>query len=146
MTLCTLNRLHIFGEIVDGQMVLNELGSMVQSCWTEIPMHFENIQLDEFMIMPNHIHGIICIVGARHAVPLRFETFGKPVPGSVPTIVRSFKSAVTKHINELRKTTRVTVWQRNYYDRVIRNEKELNEIREYIVNNPIKWELDPENI
>jgi putative transposase len=73
------------------------------------------------------------------------EQFGKPISGSLPTIVRSFKSAATKLINELRSTPRAPVWQRNYYEHVIRNEDDLNEIREYILSNPVKWDLDSEN-
>ncbi len=81
----------------------------------------------------------------RHAVPLQVEKFGKPVIGSIPTIIRSYKSAVTKRINENRGCHRAGVWQRNYYEHVIRGEIELNRIREYIVNNPLSWELDIEN-
>ena len=143
-------------------MRFNKWGTIVENCWVEIPFHFPYTELDTYVIMPNHVHGIICVntVGARHAVPLQHdavplqrdakhvqsEMFGKPVPGSIPTIVRSFKSSVTKHINELRNTPATTIWQRNYYERVIRNEQELHEIRQYIINNPLKWDLDPENI
>jgi hypothetical protein len=77
-------------------------------------------------------------------VPLP-EKFCKPVPGSIPTIVRSFKSAVTKRINKMRNTPGAPVWQRNYYEHIIRNDESLNCIREYIVNNPLQWELDREN-
>jgi hypothetical protein len=73
------------------------------------------------------------------------EQFGQPVSGSISTIIRSFKSAVTKRINEIRKTPGAKLWQRNYYEHIIRNENELNRIREYIANNPIKWEFDKEN-
>jgi len=83
---------------------------------------FSNIALDEFVIMPNHVHGILWIVndvGARHAVPLR-EQFGKPAPGSIPTVIRSYKSAVTRGINEMRGTASAGVWQRNYWEHIIR--------------------------
>ena len=82
-------------------------------------------------------------VGARCTVPL--EQFAKPTSGSLPTIVRYFKSAVTRRINDLRGTSYTPVWQRNYYEHVIRNEDDLNEIREYIANNPVKWGLDSDN-
>ena len=97
--------------------------------------------------MPNHFHGIVKIIdrGARRALPLRSGQFGKPQAGSLPTIIGSYKSAVTKHINKIRKTPGFPVWQRNYYERIIRNETELNAIREYIENNPLNWELDEEN-
>ena len=91
------------------------------------------------------------IVGARHAVPLQnavpkqTEQFGKPVAGSIPTIIRSFKSIVTKHINETRGAPGVSVWQRNYYEHIIRSEDSLNRIRQYITENPTRWAFDREN-
>jgi putative transposase len=99
--------------------------------------------------MPNHIHGILCItecpVGTRHAVPLQnHEQFGKPVTGSIPTIIRSFKSAVTKRINEICHTPGNRVWQSNYYEHVIRSHDEWHWIREYIKQNPEQWGLDRE--
>ena len=111
-----------------------------------------------FIIMPNHIHGIIVIsdVGARHASPLQKyppppETSKSVQPAgaqkrSVGAIVGSFKSAATKRINELRRTPGFPVWQRNYFEHVIRSEESLNKIREYIALNPIQWETDPENL
>ncbi|RMF23817.1 MAG: transposase, partial [Bacteroidetes bacterium] len=117
ITICTHRRAPLFGRVVDGAMVLNEYGEAAQACWDEIPTHFPHVELDAYVVMPNHIHGILWItdVGARHAVPQQhavpqhavpphgpIEQFGKPVPGSIPTIVRSFKSAVTRRINILR--------------------------------------------
>ena len=114
-----------------------------------------NVVLDQFVIMPNHVHGIIFLIDknvgtARRAPTIgpgsyAYESFGKPISGSLPTIIRSFKSGVTKHINELRKTPGAPVWQRSFYDHVIRNETELNIKREYILNNPLKWDLDKNN-
>jgi REP element-mobilizing transposase RayT len=101
--------------------------------------------------MPNHVHGIIMImdgpnVGARHAVPLRHaERFGKPVSGSIPTIVRSFKSAATKRINEQRGSPGTSVWQQDYYEHIVQDEDEFSRIREYIANNPLQWAVDREN-
>jgi REP element-mobilizing transposase RayT len=149
ITICTHERICLFGDIMNGEMRLNDAGWIVQQCWDQIPEHSPHVELGEFIVMPNHVHGIIVIaetpnVGARHAVPLP-EKFCKPVPGSIPTIVRSFKSAVTKRINELRNTPGAPVWQRNYYEHIIRNEESLNRIRKYIANNPTQWELDREN-
>lgn len=108
--------------------------------WKEIPEHFENSEFDYFVIMPNHMHGIVIPGGTSTACRAdTTESFGKPVPGSLPTIIRSYKSAVTKRINEPRSTPGKYVWQRNYYERVIRNEKELYNIRKYILQNPQKW-------
>jgi putative transposase len=149
VTICTYNRQCLFGQITDGKMVLNDAGREVEHCWNEIPAHFPHVALDEFVVMPNHVHGIIVItVGVRHAVPLpnpvqpKSEHFQKPIAGSIPTIIRSFKSAVTKRINQTRKTPGVTLWQRNYYERIIRNENEMNTIRQYIINNPLNWRSD----
>jgi len=164
VTICTRERACLFGEVVDGEMRLNDAGRMVERCWLDIPRHFPHVELDAFVIMPNHIHGIIVItsdpdvgarhvearhVGARHAVPLQMaphaEQFGKPVPGSLPTIVRSFKSAATKRINIWRGTPGASVWQRNYYEHILRDEASWERVREYIANNPLQWAVDREN-
>ena len=150
ITIVTQNRACLFGAVVEGRMRLNPLGQIVQECWLAIPDHFPHALLDEFVIMPNHLHGIIVLqemensVGARHAAPRepRLEEFGKPVAGSIPTIVRSFKSAATKHINEYRGTPGAPVWQRNYYEHIIRNDRSLHRIRGYIATNPLRWHLD----
>ena len=145
VTVCTYRRENLFGEIQQGSMRLNQYGGIAEQSFVAIPEHFDNAQVDEFIIMPNHIHGIVVIsnVGARHAVPL--PAFGKPLASSLGTIVTSFKSATTKQINNLRQTPGVSVWQRNYYEHVIRNEQSLDRIREYIVNNPARWDFDREN-
>jgi REP element-mobilizing transposase RayT len=160
-------------------MVLNEYGEIVRVCWRKIPSHFPHVALDAFVVMPNHMHGILWIVGdvgARHAVPLQMpnphsvplqntgtlpnrraapvqneqtmpnqERFGKPVPGSIPTIIRSFKSAVTSRINALRAVPGAAVWQRNYGEHIIRSERALMAIRQYIAENPLRWHLDRYN-
>ena len=169
ITICTANRACLFGEVVDGNMQLNPMGHIARQCWLAIPDHFPNTALDEFIIMPNHVHGIIwivekpnvenddandaivgathAIVGATHASPL--HTQPNPPRGpkrqSIGAIVGSYKSAVTKRINERRNTPGATVWQRNYYEHVIRNDESLNRIRQYILENPIRWHLDREN-
>jgi len=135
------------GDVVNGEMRLNELGQVVKSEWLKTAEIRDNVKLDAFVIMPNHIHGIVVITDNCRGTACRAPTeqFGKPTPGSLSTIVRSFKSAVTKRINEMRHTPGIPIWQRNYYEHVIRNEDDLNEIREYILNNPLRWELDSEN-
>jgi REP element-mobilizing transposase RayT len=147
VTICTQNHECKFGEIVNGEMHLNNFGMVVEDCWKGISLHFKNVELDEYIIMPNHLHGILILnepVGTRHAVSLP-EQFGKPISGSVSTIVRSFKSAVTKGINQMRSTPGVPIWQQRYYDRIIRDEKELNNVRDYIANNVLAWAFDTEN-
>jgi putative transposase len=147
VSICTLNRACLFGNIISEEMVLNDAGRIVADEWIKTVEIRNNIDLDEWVVMPNHFHGILvineCRGTARRAPTV--EQFGKPVPGSIPTIIRSFKSAVTKRINELRNSPGAKIWQRNYYEHIIRNENELNQIREYITNNPLKWEFDKEN-
>ena len=242
ITMVTQDKNNLFGKIVTGEVILNDIGKIVEQCWLEIPNHFHNTRLDTFIIMPNHVHGIIWIeetstvnsdgtgtacraptsaidsLGAStansngagtancdrtgtacraptsaidslgagaadsnrtgtacraptgaidslgagtancdrmgtacraptgdegnfHAPTTQFEQFGKPVPGSIPTIIRSFKSAVTKKVNEIQNTSCARIWQRNYHEHVIRDESSLNNIRLYITDNPLKWEL-----
>ena len=155
VTICAHNRECVFGNVVKGEMRLNKYGRVVEAEWIKTANIRNNVELDVFVVMPNHLHGVLVIVGgvgdmagrgtARRAPTGMNERFGKPTSGSLPTIVRSFKSAVTKRINELRCTPETHVWQRNYYEHVIRDEWDLNEIREYIMSNPLKWEMDREN-
>ncbi len=154
VTICTQGREGLFGEIGNGEMKLNGYGEVVKSEWLKTPNIRPNVTLDEWIIMPNHIHGIIAIDDGRGTLPRAqgtqqraptVERFGKPVSNSVPTIVRMFKSVTTKKINEIRELPYTPVWQRNYYEHVIRDEEALNKIREYIVHNPARWEYDMEN-
>ena len=151
VTICTRNRQTLFGEIVSDKMRASAFGDIVQAYWYEISEHFPHVEVDTFVIMPNHIHGILVFltVGARHAVPLQDtrwdEQFGKPIPGSLPTIMRSFKSVCTRKINIMRDSPGEKVWQRNYYEHIIRTETSLNEIRRYIQDNPARWHLDRYN-
>lgn len=150
ITICTIDHICIFGNILNGKMVLNEFGKIVKTEWLKTAEMRNNIEIDEFVVMPNHIHGILNIVscgGTMHRAPTtpQFESFGKPVPGSIPTIVRGFKSTVTKQINVMRNAPGTSVWQGNYYEHVIRNETALNRIRNYIICNPSKWQTDKKN-
>ncbi len=151
VTVCTRNRECLFGDVTDGIMRLNKVGRVVEKCWQAIPSHFSTVRLDAFVIMPNHVHGIITIVGpthtgATHASPLRGRSRPSgPGRQSIGAIIGSFKSAVTRRINQLRGTPGGRLWQRNYYEHIIRNSESLDRIREYIVNNPLQWELDREN-
>lgn len=142
VTICTQNRICHFGNIVQSSINPSPVGKIAYKYWEEIPKHFDNIDIDQFIIMPNHIHGIIIIneptVETRHAVSLQ-QTFGNPIPNSLPTIIRSYKSATTKWCNENNWSFK---WQHNYHEHIIRNEKELDRIREYIINNPANWNED----
>ena len=151
VTVCTKDRQCLFGKIFDGNMILNEFGKIVYDEWFLSVKIRNEIELyeNEFVVMPNHIHGIVWInadnilhngniVGATGRSPLQYG----PPKKSLSSFVAGYKSAVTKQINQFRKTPGVSVWQRNYYEHIIRNEIELNKIRNYILNNPHNWETD----
>ncbi|MEH2416685.1 transposase [Nostoc sp.] len=145
ITICTKHRQCIFGDIKQGQMKLNFIGTIACEYWKEISQHFPHIQLDVFVIMPNHIHGILWI---SHTIMRENEPrkYGKMVAGSIPCVIRSYKSAVTKKINEICNQKGISsVWQINFYEHINRNEQSLEEIRKYIINNPLQWENDHEN-
>jgi REP element-mobilizing transposase RayT len=153
ITINTKNHICWFGDIINNKIILNQLGKIVEQCWVEIPNHYPSVELDEYVIMPNHIHGIVIISksGKRRDVACNVSTnkFSKisPKPGSLSVIIRSFKSAIAKQIHEI--SYGKFAWQPRFYDRIIRNEKELYNIKKYIEQNPLKWEIEkhiPENI
>ncbi len=148
VTICVAERRCLFGEIQNGMMKLSEAGQIVESEWLKTASLRPNVRLDEFVVMPNQFHGILWLDENREGTARRAPTnqrFGKPVSGSLPTIIGAFKAAVTNQINSLRGASGNSIWQRNYYEHVIRDEKSLNRIREYIINNPLSWDLDREN-
>lgn len=150
VTINTKNHISCFGKVEKGKVVLNEIGDCAKKLWEEIPKHFQNIELDYFVIMPNHIHGIIIInpVETRHGVSLQqTNAFSKPIKNSLSVIINQFKGSVKRWSNQ--NAIRDFQWQPRFYDRIIRNEKELYNIRKYIEQNPLKWNLekdDSENI
>lgn len=147
ITACTRHRACAFGDVVDGQMHSNDAGAVVQVTWNALPRHFPFVELDAFVVMPNHAHGILWIAGndagATHASPR--QPLPGPRRGSVGAIVGSFKSAASKGINALRGTPGASTWQRNYHEYVVRDEESLNRIRRYIADNPAQWATDREN-
>jgi REP element-mobilizing transposase RayT len=157
VTICTWQRECLFGDVVDGVTVLNDIGRIVETVFSRLPEHFTTVQIDEYAIMPNHFHAIIFIhpnVGAK--MPVSDQKRAKhdeavlsplhgTMSGSLCSIVQNFKSFSSRKISQSRANPGCPVWQRNYYERVIRNEYELSRAREYIVNNPQKWSLDREN-
>jgi REP element-mobilizing transposase RayT len=193
VTVCTHERECLFGDIVDGVMRLNEAGRMVNTVWDEIPAHYPGIDVDAFIVMPNHIHGIVAIVGAAprgrpgpepssvtvgaaprgrpglepSSVTVGAAPRGRPGPEpskngqpqgvaptavglSLPEVVNRFKTMTTKRYADGVKQNGWPVfpgklWQRNYYERVIRNVNELSAIREYITRNPQQWSMDTDN-
>ena len=159
VTIDSFRREYLFGDVVGNKMMLNSAGRIVEMCWYDIPFHFPDVTLDASIVMPNHIHGIVWIVGDGRGAAFgggtafgrgtacrapTVERFGRPVPNSLPTVIRSFKSAATKQINQQRGARGLPVWQRNYYEHIVRNEIELTRIRNYIATNPLHWELDRE--
>jgi putative transposase len=185
ITICTWHRKHIFGFIQDGEMRLSRLGKIARDEWFRTSELRPNIELAEFVVMPNHIHGIVAIQPSNQAAlphapkeppteqlrestqlsgqgtpscapteisaeqlgqdipqPSQAEAFGKPTSNTIPTIVRGYKAAVTKQINILRNCPKCPVWQRNYYEHIIRNEDAYFRIAAYILDNPRRWSED----
>lgn len=179
VTICTQDRNCLFGEIIDGEVRLNEAGRMIHAAWNDLPVHYQGVEIDAFIIMPNHLHGIVLLAGAaprgrpdagetQGVAPAGVTVYGQPrrvVPTcvtfsgqaqgpaptlSLPDVVHRFKTLTSKRYIDGVKTSgwqpfRGRVWQRNYYEHIIRNEASLHAIREYIANNPLQWALDREN-
>jgi len=153
VTICTENRECLFGDVIDGEMALNDAGRIAADEWTKTALIRDEIQLDEWVVMPNHFHGIVWIThgtvrhcrGDRPVAPTTIRPVAPtagPQPRSLGAMIAGFKSAVTKRINELRQTAGAKLWQRNYYEHIVRNENELNRIRQYIIDNPKNWKSD----
>lgn len=150
LTMVVEGRRHVFGEIADGTMILNDFGEIISQVWCDIAGYYERVEIDAFVVMPNHLHAIVwihapagqhAVVGAVHEPPLRSSA--RERRGMlIPKLVGRFKTITAKQINERRNTPGTPVWQRNYYDHVIRNEADLNHIREYIQTNVLRWQLD----
>ena len=151
VTICTHDKKCLFGEVIDEKMIQSPIGEIAESCWQEIPQHFEHVDLDYFVIMPNHIHGILFFSdhddcrGVQLNAPTDANFYAKisPNKNTLSVIIRTFKAAVTRQcrLNGYEHFK----WQRSFFDRVIRNDDELNKIREYILYNPLKWQFENEN-
>jgi len=158
VTIVTEGRRHLFGEVADGEIRLSEAGRMLYNVWMDLPKYYPGVELDAFVIiMPNHIHGIIILVGAGPgACPDTAQPQGNGQPQEVahtlglPGVVHRFKTMTTKLYADGVKQLGWQpfpgrLWQRNYYEHIIRNDDSLNRIREYIAANPLRWHLDREN-
>ncbi len=145
ITLCAHERQCLFGNIVNHQVKLNHLGKIIADEWEKTGLIRKQVELDSWVIMPNHFHAIL-FINWNDQVNQGFNNNQIPAIGpktkSLGAIVGGFKAAVTRRNNLRLSDNNQKVWQRNYWDRVIRNEEELSQIREYIQNNPLKWELD----
>nr|WP_317207139.1 transposase [Flavobacterium chungbukense] len=144
ITICTQNRKHYFGEIQNNKMILSHVGIIADLLWHQIPTHHKNVELGDFVVMPNHIHGILIInkplnnandvgmdhVQTGHALSPRFQNIGK---NTISSIVGSYKSAVTKHANRLEYPHQ---WQKLFYDNIIKDNNQYQRISDYIVSNP----------
>lgn len=165
ITICCYQRECLFGNIINSQIILNNFGQLIKEEWLKSAEIRKEIEFDDFVIMPNHFHGIVIInqeinsdfmkndvdfqdnnVGANGRSPLQQIQSSRPKismkPKSISSLIAGFKSATTKKINIIRNTPQNPVWQRNYYDHIIRNDESLAKIREYVQNNPLSWEND----
>ena len=147
VTICAKNREPVFGSIKDGDMHLSAAGEIAAQCWVAIPAHFAGVELDEFVIMPDHVHGMIVltnmVVETLHATSLHATSPQKtmadisPKPGALGVVVRSYKSAVSRLV---RRAGVEFAWQERYWDHIVRDDSEFGRIQIYIINNPVKWE------
>ncbi len=187
VTICTRGRICVLGDVVDGEVRLSELGVMVNSVWSELPRHYAHVRLDAWVVMPNHVHGIVLLKpdddmagaglkpraglkpaptgvgvlpsrvsdGSRHRgvdgsilkpkAGLKPAPTGPKIRHGLPEVVRAFKTFSARRVNAVRGGVGTSFWQRNYYEHVIRDEASLDRIRQYIVDNPARWDEDPEN-
>ncbi len=147
ITICTSNRECLLGEIDNQQMKVNELGKIVVGFWLSLPTRYPSLELDEFVIMPNHVHGIIVITEAIDELPRHKLSEQKQRRKMLlPKVVGYFKMNSAKAVNQHRLLSCQSLWQRNYYEHIIRNEAELDRVRRYIVDNPAKWNQDYDNL
>ena len=159
VTIVTQNRICLFGDISDGEMILSDTGRSAEVSWVGLSSRFPTVSLDSFVVMPNHIHGII-IVGAQFIAPDSSQFIAPPASmthnyagtaqegamNRAPTlgeIVRSYKAVSTRLIRQTANAD--FAWQRNYYEDVVRSDESLNRIRQYILDNPLRWSIDREN-
>ncbi|MCC6613109.1 MAG: transposase [Anaerolineae bacterium] len=144
VTICTYRREHLFGEVVDQQMHLSRMGSIAHDLWYTIPDHHSQVELDAFVVMPNHVHGII-VVGTPRAASGgendgRSADRARPVPTeSLGAIIGAYKSAVTRTVNQAMRLVAPTVWQTRYDHHIIRSEHDLDRIRAYVADNSARW-------
>ena len=144
VTICVRDRECMFGEVVDNDVRLSKYGTLVAQAWEDLPNHYPHLELDQFVVMPNHFHGIVVLTPAGAGLESAVRAGFKPAltRHGLPEIVRGFKTFSARRINEIRQTPGTSVWQRNYYEHVIRDESDYDRIAEYIAHNPQRWEED----
>ncbi|MBC8334837.1 MAG: transposase [Anaerolineales bacterium] len=144
ITTVTQHRVCLFGEVVDGVMRLNNAGKIVKTVWVELPIHYPHVELGTFVVMPNHVHGVIILtdtvgVGLRPAPTIPAKHY------SLSEIMRALKSFSSRRIHQTEKFSQKRIWQRGFHDRIIRNDAEWQKIHLYIETNPANWDDDEEN-
>ena len=149
VTVATENRLCLFGEVAGGKMRLNEAGRLVDDAWQWLERRYPSVILDEYVVMPNHLHGVLAITdegggtGDSRIAPTGDRSgVGRKALGS---LIGAFKTVATKRVNVERGAPGRRLWQRNFHDRVVRSEEDMDRIRAYVRDNPLRWELDVEN-
>jgi putative transposase len=146
LTICAWQMKTIFGRVREGEMLLNSLGKLAHEEWLRTAEIRGGVQLDAFVVMPNHLHGVLILHpgcrGVRPYAPTTAETQLRSTSRTLGAIVRGFKAASARRINDFRGTPGQPVWQRNYFEHIVRNSRDLDEIRAYILKNPAKWEFE----
>jgi len=142
ITICVKVRECILGNIEDDEVILTRSGLLVQKCWQDLTRHYPHLRLDAFVVMPNHVHGIMVLVEDTYAGAGTSPAY---IRHGIPEIVRAFKAFSMMRVNAARRTRGIPLWQRNYYEHIIRNEDELAAIRTYIFTNPQRWSSDVDN-
>ncbi len=143
VTICTMDRECLFGDVIDGQMRPSSAGMIVQQALEQLPARFSHVTVDQYIVMPNHVHAIIALSGLPTDVSDTPATTGSGHPAGLGEIICAFKASTTRSIRL--QTTSSFGWQRNYYEHIIRNEQSLQRILQYIVDNPARWSTDAEN-
>ena len=158
VTICVKGRTCALAAVRNGNVKLSQVGHIVSKCWVDIPNHFPSVDLDAFVIMPNHLHGIVVLedcrgvqlnaptlrsVASRAKIHPDSHSLISPKRNTLSLIIRTFKAAVTRQCRQ--DGHHHFAWQRNYYEHIIRNQDKLNRIREYILYNPVHWDSDREN-
>lgn len=152
VTICTEGKEEWFGRVENGEMILSTFGEVARDFWVEIPEHFKGVRINEFSVMPNHVHGILIIeektVGNAYMHSPERDACMRPLHDRtkmlLSKIIQQYKASVSRKINSLQNDFHFQ-WQKSFYDHIIRNDRSLDNLRRYIINNPLKWELDIEN-
>jgi putative transposase len=143
VTVCTANRICCLGDCLEDRIILSPLGKIVQDCWEKIGQHNAHVQVDQFVVMPNHVHGIL-VFNDREISQTTRRCSVNSLSGSLASVIGSFKSASTRLGRDML-NPELSLWQARYYEHVIRTEKALGKIRNYVSNNPVYWYLDELN-